>query len=205
MELFFSPLACSLASRIVVYEAKAEDKVAFRQVDPLSKTLVPDGEDYRAINPIGLVPALKTDTGRLLTENVAVLVYLTEQFPEAELGASGDERFDLLHWLSYTSTELHKLVFSPLLNPLANPGAKEYARKLGGSRLKGLDKQLAGREFLLSYYSVADIYLAVVLNWAKAVDIDLTPYPNVKALFKRNTERPAFSIARAQETAMYVS
>jgi glutathione S-transferase len=59
MELFFSPMACSLASRTVLYEAGAE--ACFTQVDKAKRTQ--DGRDYWQINPMGQVPALRTPQG----------------------------------------------------------------------------------------------------------------------------------------------
>ena len=53
MDLYFSPLACSLASRIALYEANADAR--FIEVDPQTK-LTLAGDDYRAIYPLGLVP-----------------------------------------------------------------------------------------------------------------------------------------------------
>ena len=60
MDVYFSPLACSLASRIVLYEAGADAR--FIEVDPKSKRTL-DGADYREIYPVGLVPLLRLDDG----------------------------------------------------------------------------------------------------------------------------------------------
>ena len=70
MNLYFSPMACSLATRIALYEAGAE--ASYICVDTHSKRLE-DGGDFWAVNPMGQVPALRTDDGMLLTENTAVL------------------------------------------------------------------------------------------------------------------------------------
>src|SRR5947208_404906 len=72
MELFFAPLACSMATRIALYEADAP--ATFRQVDTRTKR-VADGSDFLSVNPMGQVPALRTDNGELLTENPVVLQY----------------------------------------------------------------------------------------------------------------------------------
>ncbi len=86
MDLFFSPMACSMASRIILNEAGAE--CDYRQVDLKSKTV--DGADYHAINPMGQVPALRTDNGAVITENTAVLQFLARRFPKAGLAPAGD-------------------------------------------------------------------------------------------------------------------
>ena len=82
MDLYFSPMACSLASRIALYEAGAAD-VRFIEVDPKSKRTL-DGADYREIYPLGLVPLLRLDDGSLLSENAAILQYIASRFPEAQ-------------------------------------------------------------------------------------------------------------------------
>ena len=92
MDVYFSPLACSLASRITVYEAGAEAN--FVRVDTKAGRTA-DGADYRAVNPKGLVPALRTDEGEVLTENAAILQYLAERFPGAGLAPAGFERHRL--------------------------------------------------------------------------------------------------------------
>ena len=117
MDLYFSPLACSLASRITVYEAGAEADVALRRVDTKTQTTA-DGADYRAINPKGMVPALRTPSGGILTENAAILPFIADQFPGANLApASGIERSRLTQWLSFIGSELHKTVFTPPAEP----------------------------------------------------------------------------------------
>ena len=61
MDLYFSPLACSMATRIALYEAGAEAN--FLEVDPKTKIVQSDGSNFREVNPLGLVPTLRTDDG----------------------------------------------------------------------------------------------------------------------------------------------
>jgi glutathione S-transferase len=107
MDLYFSPLACSLASRITIYEAGAEDRVSLRPVDTKTKQ-IKGGGDYLAINPIGQVPVLRTDDGQLLTENAAILPYLADHLTDAGQTPANDfVRYDLARWLGFIGTELH--------------------------------------------------------------------------------------------------
>jgi glutathione S-transferase len=199
MDLFFSPLACSMASRIVLYETGAE--AAFRRVDTKAGR-TDDGDDYRAINPKGLVPALRTDDGVVLTENPAILQYLADRAPDAGLVPGGFDRYRLQQWLSFIGSELHKVVFSPLFRA-ADAAAQARAREQAASRFAHLDAHLAGREWLLDDFSVADAYLAVVLNWASLVNLDLAPYPNVAAYRDRVHARPSVARALAEERELY--
>jgi glutathione S-transferase len=201
MELYFSPLACSLGARIALYEAGSD--ASLHRVDGKTKTTA-DGADYLAINPKGLVPALRTDEGDILTENAAVLQYIADQHPEAGLApAGGIERYRLQQWLSFVGTELHKAVFAPILSPAANDGAKAYARDAVAPRLAYLNDHLTGRDFLLERFSVADAYLTAVLNWTQFVGIDLTAWPAVAAYHTRNTARPAVARALGEEMALF--
>ena len=72
MDLYFSPLACSLATRIALYEAGAQAN--FLEVDPKTKIVQKDGSDFRQVNPLGLVPTLRTDDGTVLTIDGKVVV-----------------------------------------------------------------------------------------------------------------------------------
>ena len=200
MDLYFSPLACSMASRIVLYETGAEAR--FHRVDTQAGRTA-DGADYRAINPKGLVPALKTAEGEVLTENAAILQFLADQAPAAGLAPNGIQRYRLQQWLSFVGSELHKTVFTPLLSRTADETAKAAARASAVARFTYLDDHLAGREWLLDDFSVADAYLAAVLNWAQFVNLDLASYPNVTAYRERLAARPAVARAMDKEMAIY--
>jgi glutathione S-transferase len=204
MDVYYSPLACSISTRITVYEAGAEDRVRLNRVNTKTQTLA-DGADYRAINPKGLVPAVRTTEGAVLTENAAVLQYLADAFPEAGLApdAGSNQRYQLQQWLSFVGTELHKLVFNPLLSPKANEGAKAFAREQAPARFEFLNEHLTGRDYLLDRFSVADAYLTAVLNWAGFVNLDLAPWPAVVAYRDRMAARPAVARALKEELEQF--
>jgi glutathione S-transferase len=204
VNLYFAPLACSLATRISLYEAGAPARSAqFSQVDTRAKRLA-DGSDFYAINPMGQVPALRTDEGEILTENTAVLQYVAERFPEAGLAPEGRmARARLREWLGFIGTELHKAVFVPLLDPKASEAVKDYARDKVELRMGLLEKQLSGREFLLERFSVADAYLATVLVWARVTGVDLARWPAVQAYHQRLLARPSVARALAEEGELY--
>lgn len=200
MDVFFSPLACSMASRIVIYEAGRTAR--FVRVDTKAKRTA-DGQDYTKINPKGLVPAIRTDEGEVLTENAAVLQYLGELYPETGLFPAGFGRHLVRQWLSFIGTELHSGVFHTLFSKAADNGAKAFAVEQAAERFAHLDAHLAGREWLLDHFTVADAYLAVVLNWAQFVNLDLGGYPNVAAYRDRSRKRPSIDKAITEEFALY--
>ena len=201
MDLYFSPLACSMATRIALYEAEAD--ASFVQVDTKAKR-TQDGSDFLAINPLGLVPVIRTDDGALLTENAAILQYVAEHVGNADLAPpSGIQHSRLQQWLSFIGTELHKAFYVPLLDRKAPDAVKAYVREKGESRLAYLDKYLAGRDYLLDRFSVADAYLFTVLNWSSASQIDLGRWPAVKTYYSRMRQRPSIAKALAEERELY--
>jgi len=109
-------------------------------------------------------------------------------------------RAKLRQWLSFISAELHKGLMTPLLGATTPPEVKAWTEKKYAPRLAYLDAKLKGREFLLDRFSVADGYLATVLNWTRATpEIDLAAYPNVKAYLERMRARPSVASALATE------
>ena len=203
MDLYFSPLACSMATRIALYEAGAD--ATYLEVDPKTKVVLRDGSDFRPVNPLGLVPTLRTDDGVILTENAAILQYVADRFPDAHIASeSASERSRLHQWLCFIGTELHKGLFVPLLDRKAPADVHAYTLKKYLSRLDYLNSHLEGREFVLDHFSVADAYLATVLNWSMATPmIDFKAYPAVTAYLERMRKRPSIARAMAEEFELY--
>ena len=74
LQLYFSPMACSLASRIALMEAGLD--AHYHQVHLLTKKVVDDGSDFRSVSVKGAVPVLVLENGERLTESAAVLQYI---------------------------------------------------------------------------------------------------------------------------------
>ncbi len=203
MDLYFSPMACSMATRIALYESG--DAANFLEVDPKTKRLLGDGADYLAIYPLGMVPSLRTDDGQLLTENAAILQYVADRRPESGLAPVDPiERTRLHQWLCFIGTELHKGLFVPLLSKKAPAEMKAYVLANNLSRLAWLDKYLTGRQFLLDRFTIADAYLATVLNWTQVIPaIDMSRYPATVAYLERLRKRASVAKAMTEEAGLY--
>ena len=143
MDLYFSPLACSMATRIALYEAGSQAN--FIEVDPKTKRVLKDDSDFYAVNPLGLVPVVRTDDGVTLTENAAILQHVAERLTDSSIGAKpGIERSKLQQWLCFIGTELHKGLFTPLLGKTVPAEVKAYTLERYLSRLDYLNKYLRG-------------------------------------------------------------
>ena len=205
MDFYFAPLACSMATRIAV--AEAGGTINLIEIDPTDKKVLATGQDYLAINPLGMVPALRTDDGEVLTENAAILQYVADRFPAAELAPPASDaigRARLRQWLSFIGAELHKGLMIPLLDRKAPEEVAAWALRRYAPRLAYLNEHLSNRDFLLDRFSVADAYLATVLNWTQATpQIDLGQYPALEAYLERMRARPSVAAALGVEIPLF--
>jgi glutathione S-transferase len=197
MKLYFRPFACSLAARIALEEAGLDAEF----IEVPGNGRLPDGRDFTAISPMGYVPAIETSGGFTLTEGPAVLTYIAELAPEGMLSFTGfsDAHYRMLAWLNFTSTELHKSVFAPLLGKTAGEGDKDAARARAVKPFAVLSEHLDGREFLEDRFSVADAYLLSVLNWCEFSKVPIADWPVLLAWREQLRARPSVARAMAAE------
>ena len=198
MKLYYSTGSCSLSPRIALHEAGLAHEGVLA---PTKTKLLPDGSDFRAINPKGYVPMLELDDGQRLTEGVAIVQYIADLVPERGLAPPNGSmaRYRLQEWLTFISSELHKGGFGVFFNAAANDEFKAAMRERLHGRLRWVDEQLEGRTWLGEQFSVADGYLFNITMWAKPTGIDLSPYPHLLAWRARVAARPAVQAAMAAE------
>lgn len=196
MKLYYAPGACSQATRITLHELGIDAQCV--RVDVRARR-TESGGDYLEINPLGYVPALELDDGTIVIENAAILQLVADKKPGTLIPEHGFERVQFNQWLSFLSSELHKS-FSPLFGGVEGE-AREKALERLRSRIAHVERQLSdGRAWLLGdRYSVLDAYAFVILGWASGFDISLAQWPNVSALVKRVSDRPAVKRALEEE------
>jgi glutathione S-transferase len=190
MKLYYSPGVCSLSPHIVLREAGLSFDLV--KVDYETKQL-PGGADYRRLNPLGYVPLLQLDDGRLLQEGPAIVQYLADLKPDSHLApaAGSFERVRLQEWLGFINSELHTR-YSSLFDKTWPTALHDAVRAKLSLRLDKVAAQLDGRPWLLGdTFTVADPYLFTVLEWSKYTGIDLTRWPVLKAYVDRVRQRPA--------------
>ena len=189
MKLYYSPGACSLAVNIALHEAGISFDL--ERVDNKAK-VTKAGENFWDVNPKGVVPVLKLDNGETLTEAAPLLQYVADQNPAAGLmpKSGAMDYYRALEWLNFIATEIHKQ-FTPLFKDNTPGDYRAIAKKNVLDAFKHVDESLAGRQWLVGdSYSVADIYLFVVSNWARFQDIDIAQWPNLNDLRTRVRARP---------------
>jgi glutathione S-transferase len=199
MELFASPMACSLASHITALEAGLPVKVRF-----IDNKKTDDGGDYYRISAKGYVPALRLDDGRILNEGPSVLQYLADAAPETGLAPAWGtvERYQLIDMLNYLSTELHKRIFYNVFNPKSADVTRQAARELVEPTFDYLSTKLGSGDHLVGdRFTVADAYLVTMLNWAVFLKVDLAKWPAIAAYHRKHLQRPSVVQAMGVEMA----
>ena len=201
MKLYYSPGACSLASHIALCEAG----VKFELVKTALQThTLADGTDYYQVTAKGQVPLLELDDGARLSEGPAILQYVADHAPGTGLAppAGTMERYRLMEWLNFITSELHK-GFSPLFNGKLAPEAKEIFAARLKDKYAFVDAKLEGKDYLMGpQFSVADAYLFTVTSWAPGVGVDLTGFRNIESFNARMKARPAVQDAMKAEGLM---
>jgi glutathione S-transferase len=198
MKLYYSPGACSLSPHIALLEAGLPYDLV--KVDVRAKKLE-NGDDFLKVNPKGQVPALALDSGEIVTEGPVIVQMIADKAADKHLAPARDsaERYKLLEWLNFITTELHKN-FSPLFNPAIPDEVKKFFADRIMGKFKYIDSQLAGHDYLMGkQFTVADGYLYAMLRWADGHKLDLSGLPNVTAYKARVAARPKVKEALAKE------
>jgi len=202
LQLYFSPMACSLASRIALMEAGLEAR--YHQVHLLTKTVADDDGNFRDISSKGAVPVLVLENGERLTECAAVLQYIADLKPERGLAPRpGDlDRYRLQEWLSFIGTEIHKAFLFPTFW-YKDDGSLAKPRVRIGQTLSVPSAHLADREFLVGQrFTVADAHLAWALLLLRPAGVDIAQWPSLARYLERMQTRPVVREAIAIEMAL---
>lgn len=208
MKLYSAPGTCATAMHIALewigkpYEVEHIDFATMKS------------EAYLKLNPSGVVPTL-VDGDLALPEGAAILLYLVDQNPDANIGPAADsvERVQLHRWLSYLSGTLHPY-FWPVFVPMrfttdeaGHEAVTDAAKLLVDKALSQIDQHLEGRDWMVGESkSVADAFLYATASWAYGFEKPTSSYKNIDALIRRLVADPAVQkVHAAQGTSPKVS
>ncbi len=175
--------------RVRIFLAEKNLTSAVELVDVSINAGAHQSPEHLARHPLGLVPVLELDDGRLLRESIAICRYLEELYPQPAL-------FGTDPWSRATIEQWDRLAELEILGPVAqvfrnshafwegrikqSPEFAEITRERLQERFTWLDGELAGRRFLAGdTFSVADITALCALDFAKVSGIrvgDATPH-----------------------------
>jgi glutathione S-transferase len=200
MKLYYSKGACSLAVRVIINEIGLDCE--YEAVNIKTKKTA-SGEDFLKINPKGYVPVLAITPDRILTENIAIQLYLADTHPKVGLlPALGDfDRYRVVEWLTYISTEIHKN-FGPLFNETIDQSLKtNLFLPMLQKKFKFLDHCLENKKFFVNdRFTLPDAYFFVMLTWANHFFSNgLKDYPQLTRYFTALKTRPSIERSLQQE------
>ncbi len=176
LKFYFSPSTSSLATHIALLEAGAPYTLEPR---PLSQKATRT-EEYLAINPDGKVPALVTNSGRVLTEVAATLYYIARKYPDAGLWPEGDlgAEAEVISWMSFAATTMHGARIG---------GAEQFAEAFAVANTK-----LGDNDWAIGRYSIADIHVfRIYWRFRPTLELPMGTFPALEAHHDRMLARPA--------------
>ena len=176
------------------------------EVVNVTRKLRADGSDYRLVAPQGMVPLLKLDDGRELTENLVIAQYLCDRAGREDLmpAPKTEARYRVMQWQSFVATELHK-GFGSLFWPV-DDATKAFIRQRLVGRLAAVETALASRPFVTGdTFTAADAYLFVIASWTLYFGFDLSPLPQLRGFLQRVGQRPSVTATLAAEGPGLVS
>ena len=203
VQLYMAPGTCARVPCIALEEAGEDfETIVIRFMKGEHKS-----PEFKKLNPKGKVPTLVVD-GEPLTENVAILSFLNQRYPEARLLPDAKDDLDRLRQLAdlcFCSATLH-----PIVTRIRMPhfvATEEVARVVwekAGSAMSEyfrlIDDRLTNRSWWYGdEWSVMDAYLYWIFWRCEGADYDVEPYPNYADHAKRMEARPAVQRALQRE------
>lgn len=203
--LYYSAGACSMGIHVVLNELGLEFDLVRAADDAGNKN-----PDFLKINPRGAVPAIKIDDLEM-AEGAAILLHLTDTYPNNLMPKSGSARAKALQILMFANATLHP-AYARMFGLRKSGLEGEVVDKLMqhcfdqiNKLWAELDAELAKQPYLSGdQITLADILVTVIGNWGMSFAADRIKHgKNCKDLFKRVIERPSYQAAIKREQVEY--
>lgn len=181
----------------------AEKAVAYEKIEVSIATSAHQTPEFKAKNPIALLPVLELADGRVLRESMAICRYIEELHPDPNLlGRDPWERAQIEQWNRHAELELLLPIAVVFRNSHAfwagkikqAPDAAEIMREHVATRFDWLEHELASRSHLAGdRFTVADITALCAIDFGKVSNIRIQPasHPKLAAWHARVSERPS--------------
>lgn len=185
--LYWRPGTASMAP----HAALGEIGVDYRLVE-IGRNEAQGDESYRTLNPLGVVPTLvDEESGLVLTESAAILLYLGDRFPEAQLAPA--DRADYYRWLVFLTNTVQTAMLRWFYPERYGEGdaVTAAAARDAGEAFDVLDSALEGRTWLAGEHRTgADLFLFMVTRWARRLEHPAWDRPNLRLHFLAVFELP---------------
>ncbi|MBA3022415.1 MAG: glutathione S-transferase [Sideroxydans sp.] len=193
MKFYMTPGSCSTGIHILleelelVFEVTLVNLMAGDHLRPVNL----------AVNPKGTIPTLVRDDGSVITEFQAIAWWLARAYPKAKLlpdDIEGEVR--VIETLDYVVGTIHGSGYTRIFTTENySPNTAEHAaiqargREIVSKGLALMNDVLAGKEYVVGSFSIADAALFYVEFWADKIKLELPP--NCLAHYRRMLQRPA--------------
>ena len=184
LRLYWRPGSAAMAP----HAALAEIGVAYELV-LIERDEAQADPSYLALNPLGVVPTLVSGD-LVLTESVAILLYLADRYPDARLAPA--ERAQFYRWLVFMTNTMQTCMLRFF-----------YPERYGGEEVGGLaaaeaarlfdliERELEGRDWLVGdHRTAADIFLFMITRWGRRLEPAAWSRPNIRSHFLRTLALP---------------
>lgn len=200
MKLYYAPGTCALACWIALEWTGTDYEV--ERVDPTS-------DAYKAVNPLGMVPALEYGGPRPLTQADAVLEYISNSNPEANLGPDPGLEAEALftETMAFLTGDFHP-AFWPYFMPNrfttdTSKEAIDAVRKSSAARVTFVLKHLenliqASGHVYGGRRTIADPYAFIMTGWADKVGVPWRSFPSIADFMDRMAADEAVQKVQAQ-------
>lgn len=197
---YTNPMSRGQIARWMLEELGAPYEQRIVQYGPEMK-----GLDYRAINPMGKVPAIVHD-GKVVTECAAICAYLAEAFPEAGLTARDDERADYYRWLFFAAGPVEAAVTNRSLGVVPTDQQQRMVGYGDYDRLVDvLEQAVAAHDYIAGdRFTAADVYVGSQVIWGAQFG-SLPRRDTFDAYVARLTARAGYLRAAALDDAAIVA
>lgn len=179
--------------------------IPYRRIDTTQNRGETRTPEFLAINPIGKIPTVVFDDGRMLSESGAILFYFAQATP---LWPRGDwEQAEVLRWMffeqyshePYIAVNRHWKLHLPAAEQAALADRLADNHERGKRAFAVMEHQLSGQDWLAAgRYTIADIALYAYTHTATDGGFDLAPYPGVGRWLDRVAAQPRH-VAQMQE------
>jgi glutathione S-transferase len=184
LRLYWRPGSSSAAP----HAALAEIGVAYELVR-VERDEAQTDPAYLALNPLGVVPTL-ADGDTVVTESVAILLYLADRYPEANLIPA--ERAEFYRWLIFMTNTLQTTLLRFLYpERYGADGVREIAAADAAQHFDLIDDRLEGRDWLAGdQRTAADLFLFMLTRWGRRLEPESWSRPNIRSHFLRTLALP---------------
>lgn len=195
LTFYYSPMSTATLTDIVLEELAVPcERIRIDLKKGETRT-----QEFLRLNPNGKVPVLVHD-GIPIWESAAITLYLGEIFGVAKglYPEPGPERGEAMRWIVWANVTLGDAFGRWIRNttewfPAEQHNAKAAAAAESETRdcLRILDQALAGRQYLLAGYTLADAHVNSFVDWLRYMKMDLSDYARLNAWSERCAARPA--------------